>query len=200
MAELHLLLANFFVIMTTDRPSKLASIVRPRWYATYTCPRHEKSAKQHLEGRAVETFLPVYDSTRNWNGRRAVVQMPLFPGYLFVRILESDRMRVLETPGVIRIVGSNGRLTPLPDDDIEALASAVKIRKSQPHPFVSVGKRVRIKSGALRGLEGVVVREARELRMIVSIDSIMRSFSVELEPGDFEICSPEKSPAKVKAA
>ena len=109
-------------------------------------------------------------------------------------------MRVLEAPGVIRIIGSKGRLTPLPDEEIDALASAVKIRKSRPHPFVGVGKRVRIKTGALRGLEGVVVREARELRMIVSIESIMRSFSVELEPGDFELCSMERLPVGSEAA
>lgn len=172
--------------------------VQPRWYAAYTSPRHEKSARQHLESRAVETFLPMYNSVRNWNGRRAVVEMPLFPGYLFVHIRECDRMRVLEVPGVIRIVGSNGRLTPLQDTELEALASSVKVRKSQPHPFLGVGKRVRIKSGALRGLEGVVTREGRELRMIVSVESIQRSFVVELEPGDLEVCP--KHLAQRKAA
>lgn len=176
----------------TDNPQVFENDVQTLWYATYTCPRHEKKAKQHLESRAVEAYLPVYNSTRDWKGRKAVVEMPLFPSYLFVRIRECDRMRVLEAPGVIRIVGSNGRLTPLPDDYIKALASALGIRKSQPHPFLSVGKRVRIKSGALTGLEGVVVREERALRMIVSIDSIMRSFSVELEPGDLEAGSVRK--------
>jgi len=183
-----------------DSHQVFENAVHPLWYATYTCPRHEKKAKQHLDSRAVETFLPVYRSTRDWNGRRAVVEMPLFPGYLFVHIRECDRLRVLEAPGVIRIVGSNGRLTPLPDDDIRALASALKIRKSRPHPFLSVGERVRIKFGALRGLEGVIVREARELRMIVSVESIMRSFSVELEPGDLEACSAEKFSAVRRAA
>ena len=81
-----------------------------RWYATYTAPRHEKSVLQHLESRSVESYLPLYGSTRLWNGRRAFVQLPLFPGYLFVRIAPEHRVKVLEVPGVLSIVSSQGRL------------------------------------------------------------------------------------------
>ena len=158
----------------------------PRWYAAYTAPRHEKSAHQHLESRSLESFLPLYDSARMWNGRRAVVQMPLFPGYLFVRIFPDQRVKVLEVPGVLHIVSSHGRLTPLPEGEIEALRMALETRKSEPHPLLTNGKRVRIKTGPLRGLEGIIVRQTRKLRMIVSIDCIMQSFAVELEAGDLE--------------
>jgi transcription antitermination factor NusG len=160
--------------------------ISPRWYAVYTAPRHEKSASHHLEGRSVESFLPLYSSARLWNGRRATVQMPLFPGYLFVRIKPEERVRVLETPGVLSIVSSHGKLIPLPDSEVDTLRATLMTRRSEPHPLLSSGRRVRIKVGPLRGLEGVVVRQTRQLRMIVSIDCIMRSFAVELEAGDLE--------------
>jgi transcription antitermination factor NusG len=158
----------------------------PRWYATYTAPRHEKAVLAHLEGRSVESFLPLYNSTRFWNGRRAVVQMPLFPGYLFVRIPTEERLRVLEVPGVLSIVSSQGRLVPLPDEEVDALRSALETRPSEPHPLLSRGKRVRIKSGPLRGLKGVIVRRTHKLRMVVSVDCIKQSFAVELEASDLE--------------
>jgi transcription antitermination factor NusG len=170
--------------MSTSEPLVTESVAR--WYAAYTAPRHEKSALQHLESRNVESFLPLYSSARMWNGRRAVVQMPLFPSYLFVRISPEQRVRVLEVPGVLNIVSSHGRLIPLPEGEIEALRAALETRKSEPHPLLTSGRRVRIKSGPLRGLEGIIVKQTRKLRMIVSIDCIMQSFAVELEASDLE--------------
>lgn len=165
----------------------LISQVLPHWYAVYTSPRHEKSVQQHLQSRSVESFLPLYLSARVWNGRRATVQMPLFPGYLFVRIHQEQRLRVLEAPGVLNIVSSHGKLVPLPEGEIETLRAALETRSSEPHPFLSRGRKVRIKTGPLCGLEGVVVRKTRQLRMIVSIPCIMRSFVVELEASDLEV-------------
>ena len=158
----------------------------PLWYATYTAPRHEKSALQHLESRSVESFLPLYGERAHveWPARRCA--SALFPGYLFVRISPDQRARVLEVPGVLNIVSSHGKLTPLPEGEIEALRAALGIRKSEPHPLLTRGRRVRIKTGPLRGLEGVIVRQTRKLRMIVSIDCIMQSFAVELEASDLE--------------
>jgi len=158
----------------------------PRWYATYTAPRHEKSVLMHLQRRDVETFLPLYSSTRMWNGRRAVVQMPLFPGYLFVRISTEHRLRVLEVPGVLSIVSSQGRLVPVPEGEVEALRCALSIRKFEPHPLLSRGRRVHIKNGPLRGLEGIILRQTHQLRMVVSVDCIKQSFAVELEASDLE--------------
>jgi transcription antitermination factor NusG len=124
-----------------------------------------------------------------WNGRRALVQLPLFSSYVFVRISQEQRTKVLEVPGVLNIVSSHGSLIPLPDGEIEALRVVLEIRKSEPHPTLGSGKRVRIKVGPLQGLEGVVVRQTRQLRLVVSIDCIMRSFAVELEASDLELCA-----------
>lgn len=159
----------------------------PRWFAVYTAPRHEKSVLQHLNSRSVESFLPIYASARVWNGRRAIVQMPLFPGYLFVCMRSEQRMNVLEAPGVLNIVSSHGKLVPLPEGEIEALRTALEARNAEPHPFLSAGKTVRIKVGPMRGLEGVIVRQTRRLRMIVSVQCIMQSFAVELEASDLEV-------------
>ena len=161
----------------------------PRWYAVYTSPRHEKTAFKHLDARGVEAFLPLYVSTRMWNGRRAIVQMPLFSGYLFARIRSEERMKVLEAPGVLSIVSSHGNLVALPEGEIEALRVVLETRKSEPHPTISSGKRVRIKVGPLQGLEGVVLRQSRQLRLVVSVDCIMRSFAVELCASDLELCA-----------
>jgi transcription antitermination factor NusG len=170
--------------MASVEPMKLVS--SSRWYAAYTAPRHEKSVLLHLESRSVESFLPLYGSARVWNGRRAFVQMPLFPGYLFVRIPTERRMTVLEVPGVLNIVSSQGKLVPLPEGEIEALRAAMETRKSEPHPLLICGKRVRIKVGPLRGLEGVILRQTRKLRLVVSVDCILQSFAVELEASDLE--------------
>lgn len=170
--------------MASAEPAILHAPVR--WYATYTAPRHEKSVLQHLESRGVESYLPLYGSERLWNGRRAFVQLPLFPGYLFVRIAPEQRAKVLEVPGVLSIVSSQGRLTPLPVGEVEALRAALETRKSEPYLLFARGKRVRIKVGPLRGLEGVIVKQTRKLRMVVSIDCIMQSFAVELEASDLE--------------
>jgi transcription antitermination factor NusG len=161
----------------------------PSWYAVYTSPRHEKTAFKHLSGRGVEAFLPLYASPRMWNGRRAIVQMPLFSSYLFVRIRAEERMRVLEVPGVLSIVTSHGNLAALPEGEIEALRMVLETRRSEPHPTISSGRRVRIKVGPLQGLEGVVLRQSRQLRLIVSVDCIMRSFAVELHASDLELCA-----------
>lgn len=172
--------------MGTDESTAQLS---PRWYAVYTAPRHEKTVLKHLEVRGVEGFLPLYASERMWNGRRAVVQMPLFTSYLFVHMFAEHRMRVLEVPGVLNIVSSHGSLIPLPEGEIETLRVVLETRKSEPHPTLATGKRVRIKVGPLQGLEGVIVRQTRQLRMIVSIDCIMRSFAVELKASDLEVCA-----------
>src|ERR1700739_4740861 len=98
-----------------------ADYLEQRWYATYTCANHEKRVREQLEQRSVESFLPLYETVHRWKDRRVRLQLPLFPGYLFVRIAPVDRLRVLQVPGVVRLVGFNGQLTALPDGEIEAL-------------------------------------------------------------------------------
>jgi len=156
-----------------------------RWYAAYTQPRHEKVVDCHLRGKQLETYLPLHREVRSWNGRRAEVESPLFAGYVFVRIRLSERVKALEHPSVVSFVSFGGRPAPLPDTEIAALRNALAQRKAEPFPFLAVGKRVRIVSGPLCGLEGIVLRRSgKKTRMIVSVEFLHRSIAVDLEPGD----------------
>ena len=159
----------------------------PLWYAAYTLPRHEKAVAEQLGIRQMETFLPLYPSARRWAGRRALVLLPLFPGYVFVRITLSKRTNVLEHPSVLRLVTFNGRPAPLPDGEIEQLRTALKLGKAEPFPFLVPGKRIRVKSGALAGLEGTVLRRKGRMRLAVSIDAIQRSIIFDLDASDLEL-------------
>jgi transcription antitermination factor NusG len=122
----------------------------PRWYAAYTCAKHEKRVAEQFSQRALENLLPQYESVRRWKDRRVKLQLPLFPGYVFVRLALRDHLRVLETPSVVRLVGFNGRPTALPDKEIEALRVCVAAQlHTEPHSYLTAGRRVRIKSGPL---------------------------------------------------
>jgi len=166
----------------------------PSWFAVYTSSRHEKRVQQHLSQRGIEHFLPLYRSQRKWSdGSRVTLDLPLFPGYIFVSIRRFERVRVLEVPGVLAIVGGTGREpAPLLEFEINALRTGLHLRQVEPHPFLTVGERVRIRSGALAGMEGVVVRMKNALRVILTMDLILQSIAVEvdareLEPVDSEI-------------
>lgn len=159
----------------------------PRWYAAYTSANHEKRAALQLVQRSVEHFLPLYESVRRWRDRRVKLQMPLFPGYIFVRLALRDRLQVLQVPGVARLVGFNGMPCALRDSEIEAMQTCLERKASlEPHPYVQVGRRVRVKCGPLAGLEGIVVRKKNRVRFVISLDLIQRSVAVEVEAGDVE--------------
>ena len=158
----------------------------PLWYAAYTLPRHEKAVAEQLGLRQVETYLPVYLSVRRWGHRRALVPMPLFPGYVFVRTSVGDRIRVLEHPSVLRLVTFNGRPAPLPEGEIERLRAALELGKAEPFPFLFPGKRIRVKSGPLAGLEGKILRRKGRMRLVVSVEAIHRSIIFDLDAPDLE--------------
>jgi transcription antitermination factor NusG len=164
-----------------------ASYLEERWYAAYTCANHEKRVAKQLEERSVEHFLPLYGSVRRWKDRRVQLDLPLFPGYVFVRLVLRNRLRVLQIPSVVRLVGFNGHPTPLPDDEMEALRNGLAQRlRAEPHPSLTVGRRVRMVSGPLKGIEGMLVRKKGALRLILSINAIMRSVAVEVDVADVE--------------
>jgi transcription antitermination factor NusG len=157
------------------------------WYAAYTWANHEKRVAQQLSVRSVEHFLPLYESVRRWKDRRVQLQLPLFPGYVFVRLALRDRLQVLEIPSVARLVGFNGAPTPLPDAEIEALKAGLAGGvRAVPHPYLKVGRRVRITSGPFEGLEGILIRRKNELRFVISIDLIQRSILLQIDSTSLE--------------
>jgi transcription antitermination factor NusG len=156
--------------------------VAVRWYAAYTSANHEKTVAEQLVVREVEHFLPLYDSVRRWKDRRVKLQLPLFPGYVFVRLALRDRLGVQQIPGVARLVGFNGLPASLPNEEIEALRSAlVRGVSAEPHPFLTSGRRVRIEAGPLEGREGILIRRKGAFRVVLSIDLIQRSIMVDVD-------------------
>ena len=156
-----------------------------RWYAAYTSANREKRVSDQLNMRRVEHFLPLYASMRRWKDRNVKLDMPLFPGYVFVRMALRDRLQVLEVPGVARLVGFNGKPAALPAAELETLrASLVEGVKVQPHPYLTVGQRVSLRSGPLAGLRGILVRRKSGARFVVSVDLIQRSVSLEIDEAD----------------
>jgi len=158
-----------------------------RWFAVYTTPRHEKHVSEILAERQIEAFLPLYRANRQWKKSSPVVlDLPLFPSYVFVRIARHARSAILGIPGVLSIVGSSKEPWPLPDFEIDALRSGLLERKIEPHPYLVVGERVRIMAGVMAGVEGVLVRKKNDLRVVLSLDTIMRSVAVEVYADDIE--------------
>lgn len=163
-------------------PSLPAEYCEPRWYAVYTSANHEKRVAEQLAARTIDHFLPSYASVRRWKDRRVTLQLPLFPGYVFVRVELRNRLQVLQIPGVARLVGFGGMPVPLPEDEIDALrtglASGVRV---EPHPYLNVGRRARIKQGPLAGLEGILLRWKGNWRVVLSLDLIQRSVAVDVD-------------------
>lgn len=157
------------------------------WYAIYTCPRHEKCVAEQVEQRSFPCFLPLYRSVRRWKDRRKELELTLFPGYVFVRMALTSKLLVLQLPGVVRIVSFNGKPAALPTAEIEALRTRWSSElKVEPHPYLRAGRRVRVHSGPMQGLEGIVLRRKDRCRVIFSIDLIMRSLAVEVDEADLE--------------
>jgi transcription termination/antitermination protein NusG len=164
-----------------------ASFLEPHWYAVYTCANHENRVSEQLAAHEVEHFLPVYHSVRTWRDRRVELDLPLFPGYVFVRLALRERLRVLQIPSVARLVGFGGSPSALPDEDIEILRSGLDSRLvAEPHPFLRKGRRVRVRSGPLTGMRGILLRRRGKARFVVSLELIMRSMAVEIDEADLE--------------
>ena len=160
------------------------------WYALYIASNQEKRTEQYLQIKGLEVFLPLYSVTRRWKNRTTVtLELPLFTGYVFAKIALTERVRVLEIPTVVSIVGIGAKPLPLPDAEIDALRKGLHLRQVDPYPYLKVGNRARIRSGPLAGMEGVVVRKDDRLRIVLSLDLIMRSIAVHVEADELEPCA-----------
>ena len=159
-----------------------------RWYAIYVRPRHEKVVANHFGVRSVECFLPVYKELHKWkNGSRMQLDFPLFPGYLFVRICLSQRLCVLQCPGVIRFVGFNHDTTPVEDSEVESLRLGLQKYLTRPHPYLTVGTKVCVRRGPFEGRMGILLRGEGRDRVIISMELIKRAIAVELDLADLDV-------------
>ena len=152
------------------------------WFALQVRARHEMGVAEYLKGKGYESFLPLYTSRRRWSDRIKEVKAPLFPGYLFCRFNPHDRLPILKTPGVTQIVGYNHVPIPVDEAEIDGIRTLVASGvPNQPCPFMEVGNRVRIESGVLRGLEGVLLEFKGKRRLVLSITLLQRSVAVEVD-------------------
>lgn len=161
--------------------------VPAEWYAVQTRPRHEKRVAEEARARDFEEFLPIHRCRNRWkNGVTADVELPLFPCYLFVKVPLRERLRLLQLPGVIGLAVNSTHPTALAQADMEALRALSVICHAEPHPFLKAGDRVRIVAGPLTDMEGILVRRKQELRVVLSLDFILRSVAVEVSEFDIE--------------
>jgi transcription antitermination factor NusG len=157
------------------------------WYALQTRPRHEKRVAQALRARAIEQFLPLHRSRNRWrNGVVADVELPLFPCYLFVRVPLCEKLRLLQLPGVVGFAVNSAHPTALAERDIDALRTLTTLGSAEPHPFLKLGDAVRIIAGPLAGMNGILVRRKNVLRVVLSLDVLLRSIAVEVSEFDIE--------------
>ena len=166
-----------------------ANLGEASWYAVSTRSRQEKVAASMLESFGIENFLPLAMERRQWSDRKQAVNVPLFPGYLFVRIpmLRESQLRVLKVPGVVRFIGNHAGPQAIPDAEIEGIQTVLLHRiQCAPCPTPKVGDRVRISRGVLAGIEGTFVRSGSDTRLVISVEMIQQSISVQVDASDVE--------------
>lgn len=159
------------------------------WYAVQTRSRHEKMVARQLEKQGFATFLPLTSQLRQWSDRRKLVELPLFPGYAFLRMVyePEQRLRVLGTEGIVSFVGAHGQGMPIPDRQIEHIQTLLEAKVPfESYPFLKVGQRVRIRSGSLNGTEGILVGQESDRMLVISVELIQRSVSIRLQGYEVE--------------
>lgn len=158
-----------------------ADLETEHWYAVYTASHREKPVAAYLLQKGLQNYLPLYETVRQWSDRRVQLQMPLFPGYLFVHLALRDRLAVLQTPGVVRLVGAGGTPMPLVAAEIENLREGLAKVAAEPYPYTAVGQAVRVMQGPFQGMEGVLLRRKAAPRVVISLKLIERSFVVDID-------------------
>ena len=156
--------------------------MRLPWYALQVWVRKEGAIATQLQGQGFECFLPKYKSLREWSDRKKEVEQPLFPGYVFCKFDYSQRRPVVITPGVLQVVGCGRTPIPVADKEIEAIQVAMASGiQSQPWPYLEVGERVRIHSGTLSGIEGILVNFKGKHRVVLCVSLLQRSVALEVD-------------------
>jgi transcription termination/antitermination protein NusG len=181
--------ANDLTYGTLSIPPTLLASEPKNWYALHTRPKHERLTVHRLAERGVETFLPTITEEHRWSDRKKRIQLPLFSCYVFARFTpnKADRLRVLRVAGVLCLVGSGGEGTPIPDQQIDAVRSVMESALPWAcYPFLKIGQRVRVCSGSLAGMEGVLVSRDGSHSLVISVDAIHRSLAVRIEGYELE--------------
>lgn len=180
---------------TSDQSWELSTAVTgtepviENWYAVHTRARHERVVAQRLTEQGVNTFLPLVTEVHRWSDRRKSVELPLFGCYVFVKLAPTgeERLKVLRIDSVLKFVGARGLGTPIAEAQIDAVRTLIGQQLPwSTHPFLQIGQRVRVRGGALDGVEGILVSRNDDNTLVVSIDAIQRSLAVRIQGYDVE--------------
>lgn len=162
--------------------------MKAEWYAVYTRSRHEKKVAAALQDRGIELFLPLRTVVNRWKDRRKELQLPLFGGYLFVRIPPEQRLPVLKVGGVVRFVGNVEGPVPVPDEQIDAIRLLVESGlQYDPYPYLKEGMSIRIRRGPLKGVEGILLEKRKKHLLVLSVDLIQQSAALEINISDTDV-------------
>lgn len=163
------------------------------WWALYTRHQHEKVVAEMLATKGFEVFLPLYQSVHRWKDRKQLLALPLFPCYVFVRGTRDRRLGIVSTPGVHMILSRGDAAAVVPEEEIQAIRRTLDARLAvEPHPFLNCGDRVRVKRGALAGIEGILVRKKNLFRLVLSVEMLAQSVSMEIDATDVEAVRPQE--------
>ncbi len=163
-----------------------ADLHDPKWFVLFVRSNQEKRTAHRLADFQVEHFLPCYRSLRQWKDRRVTLEMPLFPGYVFVRLPFIERAKILMLPNVVSLVGSKSAPSVVSEEEISWIKAGIAHGNAMPHSGPVVGQRVKIIAGPLSGMQGVLARLQNGTRVVICLDSISRSFLVEVDLGSIE--------------
>lgn len=164
-----------------------------RWYAVHIRSRHEFQVSERLNLKGIDVFLPSVERLRKWKDRKKLIAFPLFPGYLFVHIPKrpQDILSVLKVKGTVRLLGSSpGEPEPIPDEQIISLKKLVENKSASggldPYPYLKEGQRVRIKKGALYGVEGILIERLGQHMLVISVDILRQGVALKIEASEVE--------------
>jgi transcription antitermination factor NusG len=159
------------------------------WYAVRTRSNCETKIGLTLVGKGIENYLPTFRELHQWKDRKKVVEQPLFPGYLFARIVNcrESRLSLLCCDGVVSILGQGEKIEPIPEKEIEAVRQLLSSStRYQAHPLLQEGAWVRVKRGSLKNMEGLLMRLKNQTRLVVSVTLLSQSVSTEIDASDVQ--------------
>ncbi len=157
------------------------------WYALYTRSRFEKKLLSELVDRSIEVFLPMREILSRWKDRKKKIWLPLFPGYIFVHHVDApaNRYRVLNLPGAVRFISFNGQCVPIPQEQIDGVRRFLEAKLAvDPYPYMTIGRRVEVIAGPLKGIQGKLVQKKGRFRFVIQVDLIRQAVSVEIDASD----------------
>ena len=173
--------------MSNARLIEGAGNMQGPWFAAYVVANHEKRVAKQLEERKISSFLPTYRAVHRWKDRRKLLELPLFPSYVFVQVNSDNRLDLLRLPGVLGLVCFQGKQVPVASTEMENLRQGLASQTVvHPHPYLRAGRKVRIRSGSLVGVEGIFVRKRDAARIVLSISLLQRSVAVDIDEADVE--------------